>query len=310
MAYLWNPTLASDINYFSEQQIAYIDGARAAAAQLPFLRSRPANAMNTKYIPNHMPSTYQQKQGAGPSPRQLSKGRTVTATELRLENSTVLDRKAQMAMLMGGNDANEILRAMGTAYIWTLHIHGIDLLMNDAFSTNWQDEGVPFYSASHPTNYGATQSNRLESAFDMAAFKLACVMLDKTLGYDGSYQSRRPGYVLVASDAGPDTTEIINGIIRVPVPGTVAATPQGYGYQGASFIGSSGLQGAVSSPVIEDSDAWALLSDEFALEVLVVDPPMPKREPLPGTRDEIISDEAIVQLLVKSWRDAIGGGPA
>lgn len=309
MSYLWTPTLNSDVNHFSEEQLAYFDGASEQGAVVPWLRSKPANALQTKYIPTNAPGLYRDKtQGAGPNPRSLSKGRTVTALSVKVENSTLLSRETILAMYYGMNgDLLALLRSLGVSFAWTIHTRVIDWIVNNAFGTNWQTEGVPFYSAAHPTNYGGTQSNRLPSALDNASFKLACVMLDKTLSYDGAYQAKRPGWLGVASDAAPDTVEMINSYLKVPI-GAGAVDGTGHGFQQRPFIAGSNVNG-FSSPAIDDADKWILTSTDFVVEMHVVDPSLPKRDPLPGSRDEIISDESNFNLIVRDWRDAIGGGP-
>lgn len=309
-SYLWAATVSADVTAPTTEQMAFIQG-MSAAPQLPFVQRRAAKSLTNTTAPMNNFGRYENRnvEGGGPTPRSLSKGIGNTAIEYTMHASTVIGQRAQIALAMAQGGLMGVLASLGRGYGWSEHQHIADLLFNDAYTDNFGSFGVPFYSASQPKHgTSALRSNRLSSAFDMTAVKTAFTMLDEMQGYDGEYNSQVGKYLWAPSSAAPDTIELLNSLTRVS-SGTQSLDANGFGYSGAAFIGGTGAV-PLSSPALEDADAWVLFGSEFLLEVLWVAQTRPKLEVLQGTEDVIISDNPIVQLLVHDHCAAIGGGPA
>jgi hypothetical protein len=302
MSDAYGVTRSTDLHGLNIERVAYLAGAMDVALQLPFLYATPTKSLQVTFYPIEAPGPHRRKtvEGAAPNPRKLKKGIEATFNKVTLEGSLALSRLAQIGLDPSITEL-ELLRALGASAGWGIHIEAMDYLMNDAFTVNGAD-GVPFFSASHPSEIGL-QSNRLESSLDAAALKSGLVMLSKTRGHDGQYVGQGGGYVLTPSDLGPSAWEIVQ-------PGTSTTPSLGAGaVAGPSYIGSRGLS-VLDSPCIEDTDAWAIIGRNARLEAYVADPSSPKIENIVGTRDRIASDELTFVLGARNWRGFIGAGPA
>lgn len=300
MSTAYGTTLTTDLHGLSAERIAFLAGTMDEALQLPFLYAVVKAVLSVEFSPIEAPGPHRRKttEGASPNPRKLKKGQQVTYTKVNLENSVALSRLAQLG---GVVNELELLQALGKSAGWGIHQEVIDWLMNNAFTVNWAD-GVPFFSASHPSETGL-QSNRLESALDGTAITSALVMLNKQRGHDGQYVGQAGGILLVPADLGPVAWQLVQ-----PTGQTLPTAGAGV-VQGPSYIGAQGLSVAVS-PAIEDTDGWAMLGRNFRVEAFVADPSAPKVEPIVGTRDRLASDELTFTFGARSWRGAIGCGPA
>lgn len=294
-------TRSTDLHGLNIERVAYLSGAMDVALQLPFLFAMPTKSLQVTFYPIEAPGPHRRKtqEGVAPNPRKLKKGYEATYNKVTLEGSLALSRLAQIGMDPSITEL-ELLRALGASAGWGVHIEVIDYVVNDAFTVVGAD-GVPLFSASHPSEIGL-QSNRLESALDNSALKSALVMLSKTRGHDGQYVGQMGGSVLVPSDLGPQAWETVQPTTTNPTAGANVV-------QGPSYVGSRGLS-VVESPVIEDADAWVLMGRNFRIDALVADPSSPKIENIVGTRDRIASDEMTFIVGARNWRGAIGGGPA
>ena len=302
MSDVYDITRSSDLHGLNLERVTFLAGLMDSAPVLPFLYAVATKALQADIYPIETPGPHTRKtsEGIAANPRQLKKGQSVTLTKVTLANALSLSRLAQIGMDGSINDLM-LQQALGNAAGWGVHQECIDYLMNDAYTVNWAD-GVPFFSASHPSEIGL-QSNRLESAFDNTALKAALVMLSKTRGHDGQYVAQMGGYILAPPDLGPTIYETINpGGMTLPTAGAAAVVS-------GTFVGAQGLQ-AVASPMIEDTDAWAVFGRNFKLNAYVADPSAPKIEPIVGTRDRVASDELTFMLGAFSFRGSIGCGAA
>lgn len=301
MSDVFGVTRSTDLHGLNIERIAYLAGVMDVALQLPFLYASPTKSLQTTFFPIEAPGPHRRKtsEGVAPNPRRLKKGQEVAYSKITLENSLALSRIAQIGLDPAINEL-ELLRALGVSAGWGVHIEALDFLMNDAYTVAVFD-GVPLFSASHTSEQGL-QSNRLESTFDSAALKAALVLLAKQRGHDGQYVGQAGGYVLTPSDLGPTAWETVQPTTTSPTPGSGVVT-------GPSYVGSRSLS-VVESPVIEDTDAWAVVGRNFRLEAFVADASAPKIEGIVGTRDKLASDELTFILGSRSWRGIIGGGPA
>lgn len=294
-------TRSTDLHGLNIERITYLAGVMDQALQVPFLYATPTRSLQVTFYPIQTPGPHRRKtvEGAAPNPRRIKKGVEATFNKVTLEGSLALSRLAQIGMDASITEL-ELLRALGTSAGWGVHIEVMDYLMNDAYTANGAD-GVPFYSASHPSEIGL-QSNRLESALDNAAIKSGLVMLSKMRGYDGQYVGQGGGWLVTPSDLGPTAWELVQPTTTSPTPGANVVS-------GASYVGSRGLS-VVESPCIEDTDAWALVGRNARLDAYVADSSAPKVEAIVGTRDRIASDEMTFILGARDWRGFIGAGPA
>ena len=301
MSDAYGVTRSTDLHGLNIERITYLAGAMDVALQLPFLFASPTKSLQVTFYPIEAPGPHRRKtsEGVPPNPKRLKKGIEATFNKVTLEGSLALSRIAQIGMDPSVTEL-ELLRALGASAGWGVHIEAIDYLVNDAYTVNGAD-GVPFFSASHPSEIGL-QSNRLESSLDNAAIKSALVMLSKTRGHDGQYVGQGGGWLLTPSDLGPTAWELVQ-------PTTTSPTPGANGVSGASYVGSRGLS-VVESPCIEDTDAWVMVGRNARLDAYVADPSSPKIENIVGTRDRIASDEMTFVLGAKNWRGFIGCGPA
>ena len=301
MSDAYGVTRSTDLHGLNIERVAYLAGAMDMALQLPFLFASPTKSLQVTFYPIEAPGPHRRKtvEGAAPNPRKLKKGIEATFNKVTLEGSLALSRLAQIGMDPSITEL-ELLRALGASAGWGIHIEAMDYLMNDAYTVNGAD-GVPFFSASHPSEIGV-QSNRLESALDNAAIKAGLVMLSKTRGHDGQYVGQGGGYLLTPSDLGPTAWELVQPTTTSPTPGANVVA-------GASYVGSRGLS-VIESPCIEDTDAWAIIGRNGRLDAYVADPSSPKIEAIVGTRDRIASDEMTFVLGARNWRGFIGAGPA
>lgn len=301
MSDAYGVTRSTDLHGLNIERITYLAGAMDVALQLPFLFASPTKSLQVTFYPIEAPGPHRRKtsEGVPPNPKRLKKGIEATFNKVTLEGSLALSRIAQIGMDPSVTEL-ELLRALGASAGWGVHIEAIDYLVNDAYTVNGAD-GVPFFSASHPSEIGL-QSNRLESSLDNAAIKSALVMLSKTRGHDGQYVGQGGGWLLTPSDLGPTAWELVQPTTTSPTPGANVVS-------GASYVGSRGLS-VVESPCIEDTDAWVMVGRNARLDAYVADPSSPKIENIVGTRDRIASDEMTFVLGAKNWRGFIGCGPA